>query len=240
MSVDGVKFHLLLMDSLSQRSWELDLHLLQSRPRAVHHENTTWPDFAQHVKLRKERCVVAGNIISTWCVFNLIFAFDFVGTEAQVRDCRSSSLLGGVVEVALREELGTLTNDRSCCLVGTHCAIRSQSKEKCLCGSLWNAIDCRSEWQVRVGHIINNPHCEMVLGQCFLQIIEHCLDMSWRELLASKAVIATDNFGEPARFTKGCENIRMKWQGSGQVFFRTVQHSDALGGLWQALNEVLH
>mmetsp|Transcript_55243 Transcript_55243/g.101195 ORF Transcript_55243/g.101195 Transcript_55243/m.101195 type:complete len:241 (-) Transcript_55243:1209-1931(-) len=240
MSVDGVKFHLLLMDSLSQRSWELDLHLLQSRPRAVHHENTTWPDFAQHVKLRKERCVVAGNIISTWCVFNLIFAFDFVGTEAQVRDCRSSSLLGGVVEVALREELGTLTNDRSCCLVGTHCAIRSQSKEKCLCGSLWNAIDCRSEWQVGVSDIINNSNCEVVLWYSVLQVVEHGLEVSRREFLAAKAVVAADDLWEAACLAQGSEHVCVERHRCSQVLFGAVQDCDALGGLWQALDEVLH
>mmetsp|Transcript_35769 Transcript_35769/g.83431 ORF Transcript_35769/g.83431 Transcript_35769/m.83431 type:complete len:1585 (+) Transcript_35769:757-5511(+) len=237
--IDGVELYLLLRDGPSQLGGELILQLLHGLPWAVHHESTALPHLGQHVELGEERRVVASDVVSTGTRLNLVFAADRSRAKTQVRHGGSARFLRGVVEVPLRVELCALTNDSCSGLVCTDRPVGSQSEEDGLCNSGILGVDSRTHEQAGMCHIVIDAHSEVPLRHLLQQVVKDRLDVARRELLASQAVIAADDFLVDASLTHRSEDVRVQRQRRRQVFLGAVQHGNRLHRFWQFRQKVL-
>ena len=117
--VDGEQADAVARDVAFHRSGQVGIELL-SRPARVQKERAARLHLLHHVVLAHIALIVASDEVGA---LHIIRAADGLFRQAQVRLGHAEGLLGVVLEIRLREQVGAVAQDADGVVVGTHRAV---------------------------------------------------------------------------------------------------------------------
>ena len=117
--IDGEQTDAVARDVAFHRSGQVGIELL-SRPARVQKERPARLHLLHHVVLAHIALIVAGDEVGA---LHIIRAADGLFRQAQVRLGHAEGLLGVVLEIRLREQVGAVTQDADGVVVGAHRAV---------------------------------------------------------------------------------------------------------------------
>ena len=117
--IDGEQTDAVARDVAFHRSGQVGIELL-GRPARVQKERAARLHLLHHVVLAHIALLVAGDEVGA---LHIIRAADGLFRQAQVRLGHSEGLLGVVLEIRLREQVGAVAQDADGVVVGAHRAV---------------------------------------------------------------------------------------------------------------------
>ena len=228
--IDDEHLDVLLDDRLLHLAGQLSPDLV-GEPRGVQEERCTVGGVAQHVLPVEEPRVVARDEARA---LDEVARTDGVRAEAQVRDGDRAGLLGVVDEVALRVAGRLLADDLDRVLVAADGAVRADAEEHRAHHVGRLDVEATVPGEGGVGHVVDDPHGEVVLRGSAAELVEDGLDHRRIELLGREAVAASDDprprdelrASGVLRLAQGSDDVQVQGLADGARLLRAIEDGD--------------